>query len=319
MKDQLMQLEGHQAGRVRLSDFHGAAFGFIEEAEYLREIGALDEPQDGERSVIVPNYISAPSNCIASSSFYSVCCISECESLLKHLENEIAAPSVDPQQLLKIVADMPSSTVRAPRKLPASVGRQLVEISDMQGGAVKLHSHLFSEWMHKVYPRECPRPHFSEGTTPMTADEWLESGLNATESTQEIPSADAGHKSAEEPQVDEKSNVDLAQDQNPKAHNKKLEKLVRTADREKSMPTETLVRAEDFELVVTPAVPSLPAQRSGVWAIIRIAFMVGLLASMGYLAMEKLELASSASLRHLNSAKRSKRLDLPLYGEKAFV
>jgi len=351
MKDQLIQLEGHQAGRVRLSDFHGAAFGFTENAEDLRQVGALDESQVGEPSVIVPNYISAPSNCIASSSFYSVCCISECENLLRHLENEIAAPSVDPQQLLKIVGAMPSSTVRAPRKLPASVARQLVEVADMQGGSVKLHSHLFSEWMHHVYPRECPKPHFSEGTAPLTADEWLESALNATESTQEIPSADVDSKSSQEPAIPispaadvQRSIIDksaaILETENPiepgnfgakkASDSNSMQDLTTVVFHDKPLSVQErnpVVEAasweqpsEDFETDATsPFVPTTAtANRSGKWAMVRIVVMGGLLSSMAYLASEKCELALAASRWQLGSAKKLKHLD-HAFAEKAFV
>jgi len=350
MKDQLVQLEGHQAGRVRLSDFHGAAFGFTETAEFLNQIGALDESQGGEPSVIVPNYISASSNCIASSSFYSVCCISECEGLLRHLENEIAAPSVDPQRLLKIVATMPSSTVRAPRKLPASLAHQLVKVSEQQSGSVQLHSHLFSEWMHTAYPRECPRPHFSEGKAPMTADEWLESGLNATESMQGISSAGADHEPRQETEVQSSSpgeepesvqekpsqtfEAETTIDQH-ESHDQASRAKVQVAKKvapEEQRPAQdehilfeagTRIElnhdSEDFELVVTSSTePAAPANRSCVWAMARIVFSVSLLASVAYLAVDKIKLACSASKWHLNSAKKSKSSDYA-FAEKAYV
>merc|ERR1719213_1580271 len=86
LKESLLRNEYGQSGRVRLSDFYGRALGgdwqFPESVEYLRELGALDEAEPARVSVIVPNYINSPTNCLATSSIYSVCCIDECEAIL---------------------------------------------------------------------------------------------------------------------------------------------------------------------------------------------------------------------------------------------
>merc|ERR1719235_302006 len=73
------------AGRVRVSDFYGKALNdgkwqFSESIDYLRTLGALDESDSSNLRVIIPNYISAPSNCVASSAYYSVCCLDECKA-----------------------------------------------------------------------------------------------------------------------------------------------------------------------------------------------------------------------------------------------
>lgn len=78
-------------------------------------LGALDESDPLQPSVVIPNYVNSLSNCIASSSFYSVCCRDECEGLLAHLEQRIAAPEATPGYIAEIVAHLPSDTVEAPR------------------------------------------------------------------------------------------------------------------------------------------------------------------------------------------------------------
>ena len=50
-------------------------------------MGALDETR-GEAYVRIANYMTGPSNCIASSSYYSVCCLNECEGLMNELESK---------------------------------------------------------------------------------------------------------------------------------------------------------------------------------------------------------------------------------------
>jgi len=176
IKSSLVSIEERGTGRVRLSDFYkpslGGAWHFEESVSYLRELGALDET-DSEPRVVIANYISSPSNCIASSSFYSVCCMDECEGLLGHLESKIAAPEATSARIATIVADLSSSSVAAPRQLSATLLRRLDEIAAEHGGNVQLHGRLFAQWMHHAYPRECPFPHLSGTTNPQTPDEWL--------------------------------------------------------------------------------------------------------------------------------------------------
>lgn len=47
-----------------------------------------------------------------------------------------------------------------------------------------LHGRLFMQWLHHAYPRECPYPHLSGVSKPVTARQWKEQ-------TGEQPTADA--------------------------------------------------------------------------------------------------------------------------------
>jgi hypothetical protein len=180
MKDQLVALGDHGVGRVSLADFYRPAlddnsFAFQESMDYLRELGALDETDPSSPSVIVPNYVNAPSNCIASSSFYSVCCLDECEQLMGHLESNIKAPEANVETIVNLVSKLPSSTVKAPRALPQSLLDRLDEVAAPHAGLVQLHGRMFGQWMHHAFPRECPFPHVAGATAPRTPDEWMES------------------------------------------------------------------------------------------------------------------------------------------------
>jgi len=191
IKASLVEMEQLGTGRVRLSDFYKPAMGgqwqFQESVAYLRQLGSLDESDPAKPSVIIANYISSPSNCIASSSFYSVCCIDECEGLLSHLEQKIAAPEATSTQIATLVSDLSSSSVVAPRKLSISLLDRLGEIAAGHGGSVPLHGRLFAQWMHHAFPRECPYPHVSGTTNPQTPDEWLEAtGEETTATTEEM-------------------------------------------------------------------------------------------------------------------------------------
>jgi len=179
LKEILVAMEHRDTGRVRLSDFYhgglGSEWQFSESVDYLRSLGALDETEERRPSVVIPNYLISQSNCVASSSFYSVCCLDECEGLLGHLEQVLEAPSAEPVRIAEVVAQLPSDTVDAPRNLSTELLRRLDEIANLHGGRVPLHGRLFSQWMHHAYPRECPFPHAMGSTNPMTPDEWMAS------------------------------------------------------------------------------------------------------------------------------------------------
>merc|ERR550525_222625 len=137
LKHDLLKLENQGTGRVLLKDFYGAAaegaWQFSESVKYLRGLGALDESDPARLKVIIANYINAPSNCVASSSFYSVCCIDECEALFSQLEHTLAAPDAPPQRIAEVISAISSDTVDAPRDIPASLRGLLDEIARHHG------------------------------------------------------------------------------------------------------------------------------------------------------------------------------------------
>jgi len=193
IKAALVAKEEAGTGRVRLSDFWkdahdnpDGAWQFGESLNYLRQLGVLDESDSNNLRVMIANYISSPSNCIASSSFYSVCCMDECEALIGHLEKEIAAPEARVERIAAVITNLPSSSVAVPRTLSKTLLNRLEEIAVGHGGAVQLHGRLFAQWMHHAYPRECPYPHVSGTTNPQTPDEWMESGEETFATAEEM-------------------------------------------------------------------------------------------------------------------------------------
>ena len=85
MKAHLVELDEQGSGRVPLGLLYAqpkiAVFQFTESVDYLRKIGALDETGSSPK-VLITNYMTGPSNCIASSSYYSVCCLSNCDGII---------------------------------------------------------------------------------------------------------------------------------------------------------------------------------------------------------------------------------------------
>merc|ERR1719299_310323 len=106
MKSHLVELDTVGSGRVPLGLLYAqpqsASYHFSESADYLRQIGALDETSSTPK-VLIANYITGPSNCIASSSYYSVCCLSNCDSIMNEIEHKVLAPMAKPDRLLDIV------------------------------------------------------------------------------------------------------------------------------------------------------------------------------------------------------------------------
>lgn len=177
LKRLLSKYERPGTGRVPLKDFYGAALSgnwqFSESVEYLQELGALDTTDPQNLAVLIPNYVNSQSNCVASSSIYSVCCINECEALMGHLERQVAAPEATPQQLLQVVSQLPSASQPA-RQPSVELAQRLEEVATQHDGMVPLHGRLFAQWLHHAYPRECPYPHLTGQTNPMTADQWMQ-------------------------------------------------------------------------------------------------------------------------------------------------
>ena len=160
MKAALMDLDPSGTGRVPLGSFYSqptdAVFQFSESVDYLRQTGALDETGRGGPAVLIPNYLAGPTNCIASSSYYSVCCMNECEGLMNELEHKIQAPKASPERLLSLVGNLSSSTVDAPRTFPSALTEKLHAVASHHEGEVPIHGRFFAQWLHFAFPNECP-------------------------------------------------------------------------------------------------------------------------------------------------------------------
>lgn len=176
MKQELMELAPDGSGRVPLSKFYSqpdtADYQFTESVEYLRQIGALDETNSAEPRVLIPNYVMGPSNCIATSTYYSVCCLSDCEALMNELEGTILAPAATAERLLGVVANLSSPSVDAPRQILPALEERLHTVASHHNGKVPLHGRFFAQWMHHAFPNECPNPHIAEDIAVLTPGHW---------------------------------------------------------------------------------------------------------------------------------------------------
>eukprot|EP00421_Protoceratium_reticulatum_P051362 CAMPEP_0168441508 /NCGR_PEP_ID=MMETSP0228-20121227/43527_1 /TAXON_ID=133427 /ORGANISM="Protoceratium reticulatum, Strain CCCM 535 (=CCMP 1889)" /LENGTH=489 /DNA_ID=CAMNT_0008455837 /DNA_START=54 /DNA_END=1520 /DNA_ORIENTATION=- len=181
MRGSLMALDPAGTGRVPLSIFYSqsntADYQFTESVEYLRDIGALEEATGGGAAVRIANYMAGPSNCIASSSYYSVCCLSDCDRLMNELEGSIQAPAAAPERLLGLAGNL------SERELAEPLQAKLRAVAERHGGAVPLHGRLFAQWMHFAFPSECPYPHITEDVAVLTPGHWK--GRPSTEPEEE--------------------------------------------------------------------------------------------------------------------------------------
>ena len=180
MRQELEELDPDGSGRVPLRAFYSqpetADYQFTESVDYLRQIGALDEATS---SVRIANYMMGPSNCIAKSTYYSVCCLSDCEGLLNELEGKIRAPTATPGRIMSAVRNLTASPdMRLP---PDAAEARLRDIAGRNGGEVPLHGRLFAEFLHNAFPADCPYPHLAEDASAFSPGRWSSGKHKASE------------------------------------------------------------------------------------------------------------------------------------------
>eukprot|EP00928_Gymnodinium_smaydae_P061944 TRINITY_DN458_c0_g5_i1.p1 TRINITY_DN458_c0_g5~~TRINITY_DN458_c0_g5_i1.p1 ORF type:complete len:557 (-),score=137.25 TRINITY_DN458_c0_g5_i1:59-1729(-) len=191
LKSTLLKIETPGTGRVPLTDFWAPmlkddqAWLFDESVPYLEQLGALEGSEPPHQSVVIPNYILSAGNCLASSKYYDVCCISECEAILGEIETRVAAPSATPERLADLVSGIASSTTTAPRRLPAELAGRLDAIAAQHGGLVPLHGRLFLQFLHHAYPRECPYPRKSVSQPAERPEFWISRQASEAKVTKE--------------------------------------------------------------------------------------------------------------------------------------
>merc|ERR1719343_2339 len=103
MTSSLARLDATGTGRVPLDvlyeqpvfrDENGKlVFRFAESQDNLREIGALDESVPNDPKLLISNYVLGPANCYRMASYFTYCCLSECENLMAEIERTVEGPS----------------------------------------------------------------------------------------------------------------------------------------------------------------------------------------------------------------------------------
>lgn len=187
MKEELKALAPKNSGLVPLSRFYKHDmtnnFRFWESVPYLRQIGALEESNPRSPQVRIANYITGPTNCIGRSSYYSVCCVDECKSIMSDLEGAVRAPSAPPARLLRLVESLGAA---GDAELSDDLKDKLQAIAAHHGGMVPLHGRLFAQWLHLAFPSECSYPHIPEDPTAASADALLAGDYITTAEDMEV-------------------------------------------------------------------------------------------------------------------------------------
>jgi len=197
-KVSLLSMDTTGTGRIRLPDFYGAnkdgEWRFGESEAYLRELGALDEtsPWRGKQ-VIVSNYMQAASNCVITRPHYLVCCMIECEEIMGQLEAAVGAPMAAPDMVLEVVRSMTDGD-DDPVRVDNASEAQLLRVAQTHGGRVPLHGRLFAQWLHYVFPRECPFPHKAGGASALTPAQFGEDAIATPEAVNKHVAEDIVHQ-----------------------------------------------------------------------------------------------------------------------------
>jgi len=174
-------------GRVPLSTCYSqpntALYQFVESVDYLREVGTLEELSVGDPSVRIANYILSPTNCIATSSFFSVCCLCDCGQLTGEVEHMVHAPAASPEILLAMVGNLSLIHSDGEHVVSSELEAKLHSIAAVHAGTVPLHGRLLAQWMHFGFPLECPYPHVLQDSRSLSPASWT--SKNSYTSTEE--------------------------------------------------------------------------------------------------------------------------------------
>lgn len=162
------------------SEPNHAAYQFTETAEYLDKLGVLVAPTSAtdDAKVRIANYLLGPTNCIAPTAYFMVCCLSECEDVVSEIETRIQSPVATADQLLSVTQDIGTSTLQAPHSFSETVVGSLRQVGRSYEGLVPLHSAEFRQWLNVAFPNECPYltpPEVAAQNTELTvASHWLQ-------------------------------------------------------------------------------------------------------------------------------------------------
>lgn len=183
LKDTLTGLEKKGAsGCINLPDFYEKGLKadtnwlFIESPEYLRQLGALNENDSKNPRLLTANYINGPNNCLQPTGYYMVCCHNQCDDILGGLEKQLGAPSATPMEIiaaLQVNSNLNGASLRSGSLAPA-LRRRLSDVAEHHDGRVPIHGRLFAQWLHHVFPRECPYPHMSGSKHPQWVEDFEE-------------------------------------------------------------------------------------------------------------------------------------------------
>jgi hypothetical protein len=160
MKAHFTMMPDGMSGHIPLAKLRIAAGKdfFRESTTYLRHLGALDEADRSNPKVIIPNYLLGPSNCDGKTSFYNLCCPNECEQHIGAFEQALASNQKENHANIILSKFSAKNGFGGISKLSDDMKSELETMARKSNGRINLHGRPFAQWMHKLYPRECPQP-----------------------------------------------------------------------------------------------------------------------------------------------------------------
>jgi hypothetical protein len=158
MEQKIGSFRGGEKGRVKLADLRtlqGNGESLVNEnLEYLDQLGALDGSTEDDAYVFVPNYMLGPSNCDMTTSFYDLCCPNPCDMHKEHLERELLSTKSNRSSAIAVITETVQQHLGS--ALPVDMLKTLDIIATAHEDAIPIHSRAFADWLHEVFPRDCP-------------------------------------------------------------------------------------------------------------------------------------------------------------------
>jgi hypothetical protein len=200
MRDMLTKYDVHETGRVRIADFYRStvegAWQFLEPTQFLRQNGALDESSAYLGPQVIIANYIAGMSNCITSAPYYSIC---CLNDCDQVFQHIEALNPSPTAPVSKLLEAVDTMPQAPM-ITDERSSQLAKIAGLHGGEVPIHGRLFAQWLHFTFPHECPYPHMG-GLSPKTQEQWRAQVGEEAESVSEDEvkqhlSADYGRRGA---------------------------------------------------------------------------------------------------------------------------
>merc|ERR1719401_2150853 len=116
--------------------------------------------------------MQSSNNCVTAQKHFRICCANPCQDIYSDLETAIRAPEGEWEDVLALVSNFTYGLDDATPRITKKLRAQLQEIAQANRGNIPLHGRLFAQWLHFVFPTECPFPHKSNSVSGLTPKEF---------------------------------------------------------------------------------------------------------------------------------------------------
>merc|ERR1719491_63513 len=101
------------------------------------------------------------------------------------MERRLDGPTATAAQIAAVVRRLPSPSHPEREVIPEDLLLKLEAIGVAHAGQVPLHGRLLAQWLHHMYPRDCPYPHAAGVTKQEQVDEYAaRTGTSASETNE---------------------------------------------------------------------------------------------------------------------------------------